>query len=70
MKPDEFRRNLEHTVPLVVSYAVDSLSIPQTATPDTLSEYVEPSDFVRKVHEGFKLAQPQLVEIILGIEDE
>ena len=70
MKPDEFRRNLERTVPLVVSYAVDSLSIPQTATPDTISEYVEPADFVRKVHEGFKLAQPQLVEITLGIEDE
>ena len=70
MKPYEFRRTLERMVPLVVSYAVDSLNVPQTATPDTLSKYIEPADFVRKVHDGFKLAQPQLVEIILSIEDE
>ena len=70
MGPDEFKKNLARLVPLVASYAVDSLEIPQTVAPESLSRYVKPEDFIRKVHDGFKLAQPQLVEIIIGIEEE
>ena len=70
MRDDEFRENLEQTVPLVLSYGTDSLQIPPEAKPEEISRYANPQEFIRKCHEGFKLAQGRLLSILLSIEDE
>jgi hypothetical protein len=70
VRDDEFRENLEQIVPLVLTYGTDSLKIPPEATLEEISRYASPLEFIMKCHEGFKLAQRRIVNILLSIEDE
>jgi hypothetical protein len=70
VREDEFREDLELVVPLVLSYGADSFNIPQQTKPWEIPLYASPRDFTRKCHEGFKLAQRRLLDILISIEDE
>ncbi len=70
MNNTQFKKRLEKIIPLVLSYAADHYKLRPNRDPKKTLEKIGERQFINKCHEGFKLAQKEIVDSLIEIEKE
>lgn len=70
MNSRDFKKKLEKIIPLVLSYAADYYKLQPNRDPKKTLEKIGGKQFQNKCHEGFKLAQNEIVSSLITIEKD